>query len=327
MKNFPFAFFILLAAFFGVAIPQAVAKNSTTVNRFQITSTSNQENAPHIYQNTVVYRRHSSPDVNIYGYNLLTKQEFPLVVKPGLRSPEAIFGNYVMYTEDVSSTEEDVHLLNIGTGEDINIASGSGYQRAGAIWVDKVAYTAGGYSCGELFIYDIGSKTNFDTSQNACWPLRMRGNVVVWSDYGNHGVFSYNVRTNTYRVLVGGDGYFHTTPNIFENTIVWVKYDNSGNYYIYQKNINSGKESLVTSSSTSIFSWPAISNQYIVWVDNEGIGAHDIFAANRQTGDIIQITNEGAQQPSPTIPDIYGNTVVWNSWISGNGDIYGATFK
>ena len=48
---------------------------------------------------------------------------------------------------------------------------------------------------------------------------------------------------------------------------------------------------------------------------------------NRMTGEIVEVSNDGPQQPSPTVPNIWENTVVWMSWHTGNGDIYGATLK
>ena len=301
---------------------------ATTVNKFQITNTSFQENVPLIFKDLVVYRRHSSPDVNIYGYNLKTKQEFPLVLRTGQDSPVALSGKYLIYNEENISdpTDTDVRALNLQTKEDFLIAGGTGYQTAGALMGNNVAYIEG-YNCGELFIYNIKKKSRFDTGQNACNPFHSSGKVLVWSDWNNHGVYSYNIKTRTYKVLVDSNGFYNTTPNIYHDTIVWVKYDNSNNYSIYEKDINSGKETMIKSLSTSILSWPAISDNFIAWVDNEGVGAHDIFVYNRKTKDIVQVSNDGAQQPSPSIPDIYGDTAVWMSWVTGNGDIYGATFK
>ena len=101
-----------------------------------------------------------------------------------------------------------------------------------------------------------------------------------------------------------------------------------GKSAIYEKDLITGRETLVYEVPTSgELGCPVIANGYIAWVHGRGIGAHDIFVQNRITGEIIEVSNDGPQQPSPTVPDIWEDTVVWMSWHTGNGDIYSATLK
>jgi hypothetical protein len=330
VKKFIFVapFIALLTVFLNTDTPQVQAKHSTTVEKFQITSTSEQENAPIINKKLVVYRRHNASDVDVFGYDLKTEKELVLVQRPGHQSPVDLSDKYLLYTDDTldPTIQQDVRLLNLRTKVDTLIAGGPGIQTAGAMWGNTVAYIEG-YNCGELFIYNLHLKTRFDTGQIACQPIKMWSNMIVWSDWQNTGVYSYNILSKTYKVLVSSNGFYNTTPDIYGDTIVWTRYNNSNLYQIYQKNILTGKEKLVHESVTSGLSWPTISRSYIAWVDDEGLGAHDVFAQKRTTGDVVQLNNDGPQEPSPTIPDIWQNTVVWMSWVTGNGDIYGATLK
>jgi hypothetical protein len=90
----------------------------------------------------VVYRRHGAPDVDIFGYDLRTGEEFPLVQRPGHQFPSGLFGSYLVYTEDTGNPidKSDARLLNYETGEDILIAGGPGNQSGGDIYDELVTY-------------------------------------------------------------------------------------------------------------------------------------------------------------------------------------------
>lgn len=301
-----------------------LAKKGISVNKFQITFTGDQENAPLIYRDLVVYRRHYSPDVDIFAYDLKNGTESLLVQRPGHQSPAGLFNNYLVYNEEIASDNVDVRIKNIKTGKDFPIAEGPGYQTAGAIWGSYVAYIDG-YNCGPLYIYNIYRRINFSTGQTACRPINVWSNILVWSDWHNTYVYGYNVGTKELFVIAEGSGQ-RTTPDVFGDTVVWVEYkDNKSE--IWEKDLVSGAANVVYETTSSRLSWPTISNQYVAWVDDRGVEAHDIFVQKRRTREVVEVSNDGPQQPSPTIPDIYKDTVVWMSWHTGNGDIYGATFK
>lgn len=311
--------FLVTVCFFPLPL---LAKPGISFNRYLIADTGYQENAPIINGKLVVYRRHKEGDVDIFGYNLITKKEFPIIEKPGHQSPGGLFGKYLVYSEETSLDNTDAWIINMATGEDIALTQEPGYQTAADIWGINASYIKG-YHCGELFIYNVVTKKSYSTSQYACHPIRMWGSLVIWEK--NNVIYGYNLNTKRIFELVTGPNE-RGAPDIFGKTIVWIElYDNT--FEIREKDIFSGKEKSVFKSISSRLAAPCISNRYIGWVDDRGIGAHDIFVENRLTGVAAEITNEGPQQVSPTIPDIWGNSVVWMSWISGNGDIYGADLK
>jgi hypothetical protein len=125
-----------------IPTPTVLVGSKTEVTRFQITSTGVQENAPLIFKDLVVYRRHGAPDVDIFGYDLRTGEEFPLVQRPGHQFPSGLFGSYLVYTEDTGNPidKSDARLLNYETGEDILIAGGPGNQSGGDIYDELVTY-------------------------------------------------------------------------------------------------------------------------------------------------------------------------------------------
>jgi endonuclease YncB( thermonuclease family) len=107
--------------------------------------------------------------------------------------------------------------------------------------------------------------------------------------------------------------------------VVW-KDERDGKSAIFEKNLETGEEALVYQvRSPDRLGRPVVSEEYIVWVHDRGVGAHDVFAQSRLTGGIAELSDDGPQQASPTIPAIWKDTVVWMSWHTGNGDIYGVT--
>ena len=313
--------------------PTMVVGSRTEFTRFQITSTGVQENAPLIFKDLVVYRRHGAPDVDIFGYNLRTREEFPLVQRPGHQSPSGLFESYLVYTEDTGNPidKNDVRLLNYETGEDIPIAGGPENQSGGGIYGDLVTYISniGNDGFGDLYVYHIRTGESEFIDSNVARPI-IWGHNVVWYYHlgsGHYNIKGYNLqREEFFEISSVNNGYQHT-PDINGSYVVW-RDGRDGKSAIYEKNLDTGKETLVYEvPSSGKLGRPVIANRYIAWVHGRGTGAHDIFVQNRITGEIIEVSNDGPQQPSPTVPDIWEDTVVWMSWHTGNGDIYGATLK
>jgi len=304
----------------------------TEVTKFQITSTGVQENAPLIYQDPVVYRRHGAPDVDIFGYDLRTGAEFPLVQRPGNQSPSGLFGSYLVYTEDTKdpTDESDVRLLNYETGEDILIAGGPGKQSGGGIYGDLVTYrtnVSGGF--GDLYVYNIRTGETEFIDSNADNP-RIWGHNVVWTyrvGSGRYNIKGYNLEKREFFEISSVNNGYQSMPDICGSYVVW-RDGRDGKSAIYETDLITGRETLVYEVPTpGELGWPVISNRYIAWVYGRGVGAHDILVQNRITREIVEVSNDGPQQPSPTVPDIWEDTVVRMSWHTGNGDIYGVTLK
>ena len=299
----------------------------TEVTKFQITSTGVQENTPLIFEDLVVYRRHGTPDVDLFGYNLGTGEEFPLVQKPGTQGISGLFGRYLVYIDN-----GDVRLLNVDTGEDVLVAGGPETEYGGGMYGDLVTYTTNASSSGgvgDLYVYNIGTGEREFIDSNASGP-RIWGHNVVWYyglGSGYYNIKGYDLQKQEFFEISSVNNGYQQTPDINGSDVVWTD-GRDGKSAIYEKNLDTGKESLVYEVSASgQLGRPVIADRYIAWVHNRGVGAHDIFVQNRITGEIIEVSNDGPQQPSPTVPDIWEDTVVWMSWHTGNGDIYGATLK
>lgn len=216
MKIIFISIFVILISL-SLSLPKEIyAKPNLSFIKEQITDTSVQENAPIVNNNIVVYRRHYSPDVDIFKYDLKTKEESILVQRSGHQSPVQLFGNYLLYNEEVANDDTNVRVKNIKTGEDFPIIEDAGYQIGGGIWGDKVAYI-NDYNCGQLSIYSISQKTHTDTPYTACQIMRMSGNFIVWEQ--NYNIYGYNIESGQkFDIATTSDD--ETMPNIFADSVV-----------------------------------------------------------------------------------------------------------
>jgi hypothetical protein len=262
--------------------PTVLVGPRTEVTRFQITSTGVQENAPHIFKDLVVYRRHGPPDVDIFGYDLRTGEEFPLVQRPGHQFPSGLFGSYLVYTEDTGNPidKSDARLLNYETGKDILIAGGPGNQSGGDIYDELVTYiNVGNNGFGDLYVYHIGTGEREFIDSNVAQP-RIWGHNVVWYYHlgsGHYNIKGYNLQKKEFFEISSVNNGYQQTPDINGFDVVWTD-GRDGRSAIYETDLITGRETLVYEVPTSgELGWPVITDRYIAWVYGRGVGAHDIL--------------------------------------------------
>jgi hypothetical protein len=182
---------------------------------------------------------------------------------------------------------------------------------------------------GDLYVYHIRTGEREFIDSNVARPRIWDHNVVWYYGLGSgyYNIKGYNLQKREFFEISSVNNGYQQTPDINGFDVVWTD-GRDGKSAIYETDLITGRETLVYEVPTSgELGWPVISNRYIAWVHGRGVGAHDILVQNRITREIVEVSNDGPQQASPTIPDIWENTVVWMSWHTGNGDIYGATLK
>jgi len=155
---------------------------------------------PDVSSNMVVWidwRNRKSSDVDIYGYDLTTGKEFPVVTRPGPNSNPKISGQWVVYVEPVNQSPAivDLRAHSLETGDDFSIGfipatldswSGTRYRIDG----DKVAWTkneaSGQYA---LHLYDLTLRTDRTLTEPSIWPLAgislsAKNGVALYNDAG-----------------------------------------------------------------------------------------------------------------------------------------------
>lgn len=321
MKKFLFVFLILFAGLL-LLDKKIYAKPITDFDTFQITTDGNQQNGPLIDNDWVIWTDwRGSTSLDIYGYNLSTQTEIPLITKPNFQSAYGLWKSKILYWDN-NTTIPSYRIYDINTGEDIEVAQGPKI-RGGSIYANYVVYVDDNF--GNLYLHNLKDSINTLITSNVYEP-KVYGDKIVWTyncGGGYYGIKGYNISKQSIFDISPVNDCNQAGPDIYNNTVVWVDFTNR-HYKIFEKNLKSGEINIVFDSLNTGLGSPVISQKYIAWINDKGIGAHDVVVKNRKTGQVTEITNNGPQQSSPSI-DLDNHTVVWMNWNTGNGDIYGTT--
>lgn len=306
-------------------LPQIV-QAATVANTFQITTDGSQQTSPFINKDMVVYTSLS----DIWGYNLDTSTNFPVLQKDGQQFTTDLFNNLVIYEDTpVSESAPDVRMFNIKTGKDTLVAGGTGSQGSGVTNGKVVAYVDGG-ACGSLKIYNIRKKTTEQIVDSTCQPVRISGDIIVYPVADANGTNVGGYALNEQQAFdITTENNFQESANIFNNKVAWVHYISGGlgNYNsIVVKDLETEEVKTIYESTTSTLQSPSVSNRYVVWSESTAQHVGGVQGANLKTGEIFEVQAQGPHQNSHTSTDIWRNMAVWMSFRTGNGDIYGSEF-
>lgn len=317
---------ILLLPLLTLLFPFQVVNAATVVNTFQITTDGSQQTSPFVYKDMVVYTSLS----DIWGYNLDTGINFPILEKDGFQFTTDLHRNLIIY-EDTPPSEatSDVRMYNIKTGKDTLIAGGPGSQGAGVTNGKIVAYIDGG-ACGSLKVYNIRKKTTEQIVNSTCHPIRISGDIIVYpvADPGGTNFGGYDLdEGQAFDIATGAD--FQEAPNIFGDNVVWLHRTTGAlgdPNSIKLKDLKTEEVKTIYESTTSTLQSPSVSNRYVVWSESTAQHVNGIKAADLKTGEVFEVQAQGPHQNSHTSTDIWRNMAVWMSFRTGNGDIYGSEF-
>ncbi len=333
MKKVPrFIFSLLAAALLLLPFTSHAAPSWTTS---QITTEEHQQNGPIISDNTIVWTDfRNGQNTDVWGYNLKTKQEFPIIQGPGHDQAAGLQGNHLLYNEYLSDTNtSNIWLLNLKNNKEQLIATGPGYLTATDIDKPWVVYTDGS-GFGQLFAYNIDTHKRIAITDQAARP-RVSDSKVVWyfnKGGGFYGVRGYNLKSKSFFELTNEDSGSSQTPDIDENTVVWAE-DSGGHSVLMLKDLKKGRVSLVHNPDSQSVGYPTISDRYIAWQQFQTLfhdgetqayaATQNVWVKDRKTGQVRQLSDDGPQQVSPSgIPSIFGKSITWFSWLTGNGDVY-----
>jgi hypothetical protein len=212
-------------------------------------------------------------------------------------------------------------MFNRTTSLDKLITPGPGNFDSGVTNGQYVAYLNGG-ACGTLMTYKIASGATSQIATSACTP-KISGDNLIWIGTGSQGpgIYGYNLISKKAFTVVTGTGL--DTPNIYQNTVVWVVHG-AVQSQIMSKDLSNGKVTTLINASYSL-DYPAVSSQFVVWGNSHAPGTAGVEGIDLQTKQIFEVFPQGPHQNTNLPTAISGNVAVWSAWRTGNGDIYGAT--
>jgi beta propeller repeat protein len=257
--------------------------NITTGVEERITSTTNDELSPDIWDNYLVWEEQDQTegDTEIFLYNLTSHAKTRLTNDTRYQHYPKIWGDSVVWQDgdEGFDSEFGIYLYDIKTGTTKKISSNTSYALHPAIWEDR----------------------------------------IVWED-GRNGVdlniFLYNITVDSeYQVTT--DSNYQTYPSIWGDRIVWED-NRDGPSQIYAYDVVNETESRITETNFSC-SRPIIFKDYIVYLNQREYYEVSLIDLRNQTDQVI---SRGDPSSFRSSQDLWENRVVWEDSRIGNSDIF-----
>jgi len=287
------------------------------INRIT-TDTKNQMD-PAIYGTMVVWEDERNGNWDIYGYNLVTSQEFQITTNGSNQYDPALYDNIVVWMDERNGSY-DIYGYNLVISQEFQITTNGGNQINPAIFEGTVVWQDYRNGNWDIYGYNLAAKEEVQITFNAnnqINPAIFEG-TVVWQDYrnGNWDIYGYNLAAKE-EVQITFNANNQINPVIYGNSVVWED-DRNGNKDIYRFDLATLQEFQITTNGSNQ-EHPAIYKNTIVWEDDRN-GNYDIYKYNLAAKEEAQVEISPAFQRNPAV---YENAIVWEDDRNGNKDIYG----
>ena len=193
--------------------------NLLTGEEFQITNNPRQQNNPEIYNNIVVWE--DTRDLgSIYGYNLETCQEFPVVTELFHCFPYPVIYKDTIIWGYVYPDSRVIDVYDLSESKKFRIYRDFFMRDAPGAFIDD-----------KLAVYE---------------------DIVIWSDYrnDNHDIYGYNVKTHQ-EFQITTDPYNQYNPAFYGDYVVWID-ERNGNPDVYGFNLLSPVQPVFFSYRTKV---------------------------------------------------------------------------
>ena len=218
--------------------------NLVTQAVFDVCS-SGQATWPKVNGNLIVWmdgRKNTimTSDWDIYGYDIQTGQEFPIVTEPGNQMNPSVYGNQVLFDQRVDNGYNQVFSF---TPSDVTSAPGilagtlhnqSNYFRDGdwLVWIDdRNGSSILGTGAGNTDIYGYnfatGQETAICTARYEQWHPVISDPIIAWQDFrnGQWDIYGYSlVSVSTPEFLICNNIGAQGVPDIDGKYFVWTDY-------------------------------------------------------------------------------------------------------
>ena len=311
---------------------------------FQITADSPNQYNPAIYESIVVWEDDRNGNTDIYGYNLLAREEFPICTDPHDQSNPAIYGDVVIWEDTRNSSGiceqcRDIYGYNLLAREEFPICTDPHDQSNPAIygdvvvWEDERNHDLGIWGNSDIYLYNLstGQELQITTDLNDQYKPVIYSTTIVWTDERDikSAIYGYNLLTHQEFLIATRSVSNFPYPVIYGDNIIWGEmwYDTrtfdgynlseSRKFRIYRDFLWHCRPEYREGTRLAIY------EDIVVWVDYTDCN-RDIRGYNLSTHQefLIASQNEGEYSPA-----IYGDIVIWVHESKGKTDIYGRTIS
>jgi beta propeller repeat protein len=207
---------------------------------------------PIINGNLLIWADVRNGNDDIYGYNLVTDEEFPICTNSGGQGVPLASGNYVVWTDtrsDPSATSpccysgegDDIYGYDLTAGEEFPICTKPGRQMPEAIFGNIVVWTEGDQGYSVIYGYDLVNRRML----TICRAPGNRALTTTW--YRSPSSFPSDL-------IVWGDTRDFPEP--------------SATYRLYGYDPNSGQEFCIAPDADLARGDYVVDRDYIIWSDS-----------------------------------------------------------
>jgi beta propeller repeat protein len=280
----------------------------------------------------------SNPD--IYGYDRLTRREFPICTVKGKQLFPRVSGSTVVWSDfrnvpkskvRTRAADPDIYGYDLTTRREFPICRAKGSQGPADISGDIIVWADGrqrGTSGEDIYGYDLRTRRTFAVCAapgDQTHPA-VSGQRVVWTDYRGASPQKLSAGTSVGAIYLrdlstgrtvrisppGQDGTF---AQIDGQTVIWqqmTEHAKSG-FYVYDL----GTKRIRFVSTGTVMLRYAFSQGMVLWVeeDRDLLGALDFVVRGIRLSDGFRfVVARGADAASPGFATLSGDTAVWQSW-------------
>ena len=249
---------------------------------------------PDISGNTVVWMDERNGNKDIYGYNLDTGTEFPVITDSTDQWNPDIAGDIVVWMAS-DNESYDIYGYNLSSKTGFPICTDPAAQWYPRVSGNTVVWTDERNDDNDIYGYDLSTDTEFPicTAVGEQDSPVISGDIVVWRDMRTHqpGIYGYDLSSGTEFPIILEDAdeedlRWHLDMD--RDIIVWeyLTMDEGlvAEKDIYGYDLTTDTEFPICTNRSDQYN-PAVSGDIVIWLDDRG-GSTGIYGYNISTKEL-----------------------------------------
>ncbi|MBU7028435.1 MAG: hypothetical protein HXS48_15995, partial [Theionarchaea archaeon] len=161
---------------------------------------------------------------DIYGYDLVTKEEFQITEDTSDQLSPTIYGNTVVW-EDYRNGNYDIYGYDLVTKEEFQITEDTSNQKLPAIYEETIVWADNRNGNYDIYGYDLSAGKEFPIIVNSTDQIfpAIYDDIVVWMDSANdqrYNIYGYDLSTEE-EFQIAPESSDQWWPAIYDDIVVW----------------------------------------------------------------------------------------------------------